>query len=316
MKVLITGGAGFIGSHLCDSRISMGDEVTILDNFRTGSRQNIKHIDNVINKIDGNIKDQKLVESLVANSDLVLHMAAAVGVKTILDDPVESISTNFAGSEVILNACTKLEKRLVIASTSEIYGKNAKQPLSEIDDRIMGAPQKLRWSYADSKALEEAMAYALHLSKNLNVITVRFFNVVGPRQSAEYGMVLPRFIRAALHNKPIEVYGDGKQQRVFCHVLDAVDAINGLLNNSHSLGQVFNIGGLQEISIIDLANLVKAELDSNSKIVFKPYLQAYGEGFEDMMRRVPDLKKIQDLISWSPKINLTGIIKDIAKSLS
>ena len=316
MKVLITGGAGFIGSHLCDSRISMGDEVTILDNFSTGSRQNIQHIDNMIKKIDGNIKDQKLVESLVANSDLVLHMAAAVGVKTILDDPIESIATNFAGSEVILNACTKLEKRLVIASTSEIYGKNAKQPLSEIDDRIMGAPQKLRWSYADSKALEEAMAYALHLSKNLNVITVRFFNVVGPRQSAAYGMVLPRFIQAAIHDKPIEVYGDGKQQRVFCHVLDAVDAINGLLKNPHSIGQVFNIGGLQEISILDLANLVRNELGSNSEIVLQPYNQAYGVGFEDMLRRVPDLKKIKDLISWGPKINLIGIIKDIAKSLS
>lgn len=316
MKVLITGGAGFIGSHLCDSRISMGDEVTILDNFSTGSRQNIQHIDNMINKIDGNIKDQKLVESLAANSDLVLHMAAAVGVKTILDDPIESISTNFAGSEVILNACTKLEKRLVIASTSEIYGKNAKQPLSEIDDRIMGAPQKLRWSYADSKALEEAMAYALHLRKNLNVITVRFFNVVGPRQSADYGMVLPRFIQAAIHDKPIEVYGDGKQQRVFCHVLDAVDAINGLLKNPHSIGQVFNIGGLQEISILDLANLVRNELGSNSEIVLQPYNQAYGVGFEDMQRRVPDLKKIKDLISWEPKINLIEIIKDIAKSLS
>ena len=316
MKVLITGGAGFIGSHLCDSRISMGDEVTILDNFTTGSRQNIQHIDNIINKIDGNIKDQKLVESLVANSDLVLHMAAAVGVKTILDDPIESIETNFVGSEVILNACTKLEKRLVIASTSEIYGKNAKQPLSEIDDRIMGAPQKLRWSYADSKALEEAMAYALHLRKNLNVITVRFFNVVGPRQSADYGMVLPRFIQAAIHDKPIEVYGNGKQQRVFCHVLDAVDAIDGLLKNAHSVGQVFNIGGLQEISILDLANLVRTELGSNSEIVLQPYNQAYGVGFEDMQRRVPDLRKIKDLISWEPKINLIEIIKDIAKTLS
>jgi UDP-glucose 4-epimerase len=315
VRVLITGGAGFIGSHLCDSRISMGDEVTILDNFSTGSRQNINHIDNVMNKINGNIKDQKLVESLVATSDLVLHMAAAVGVKTILDDPIESIATNFLGSEVILNACTKLEKRLVIASTSEIYGKNAKQPLSEIDDRIMGAPQKLRWSYADSKALEEAMAYALHLSKNLNVITVRFFNIVGPRQSADYGMVLPRFIQAAIHDRPIEVYGDGHQQRVFCHVLDAVDAINGLLKNPRSIGQVFNIGGLQEISILELAHLVKNEVGSNSEIVLMPYREAYGAGFEDMVRRVPDLKKIKDLISWEPKINLIEIIKDIAKSL-
>ena len=314
--MLITGGAGFIGSHLSDSRVAIGDQVTILDNFSTGSLKNIQHIENGIKKIDGNINDQKLVESLVANSDLVLHMAAAVGVKTILDDPIKSIATNFAGSEVILNACTKLEKKVVIASTSEIYGKNLKQPLSETDDRIMGAPQKLRWSYADSKALEEAMAHALYLTKNLNVITVRFFNVVGPRQSGSYGMVLPRFINAAIQNKPLEVYGDGEQRRVFCHVLDAVDAINGLLNNSNSVGQVFNIGGLQEISIIELANLIINILDSNSEVVFQPYNKVYGVGFEDMQRRVPNLKKIQDLISWAPKIPLTRTIKEIAKSIS
>ncbi len=316
MKVLITGGAGFIGSHLSDSRIALGDQVAILDNFSTGSLKNIQHINNGAKKIDGDIKDQKLIESLVADSDLVLHMAAAVGVKTILDDPIKSIATNFAGSEVVLNACTKLEKRVVIASTSEIYGKNLNQPLSETDDRVMGAPQKLRWSYADSKALEEAMAYALHLSKNLNVITVRFFNVVGPRQSGSYGMVLPRLISAALQNKPLEVYGDGKQRRVFCHVLDAVDAINSLLKNSSSVGQVFNIGGLQEISIIELANLIIDELDSHSEIVFQPYNQVYGMGFEDMQRRVPNLKKIQDLTSWAPKIPLTRTIQEIAKSIS
>jgi len=316
VKVLITGGAGFIGSHLSDSRIAIGDQVAILDNFSTGSLKNIQHINEGIKKIDGDIKDQKLIESLVADSDLVLHMAAAVGVKTILDDPIKSIATNFAGSEVVLNACTKLEKRVVIASTSEIYGKNLNQPLSETDDRVMGAPQKLRWSYADSKALEEAMAYALHLSKNLNVITVRFFNVVGPRQSGSYGMVLPRFISAAIQNKPLEVYGDGKQRRVFCHVLDAVDAINSLLKNSSSVGQVFNIGGLQEISIIELANLIIDELDSKSEVVFRPYNQVYGVGFEDMQRRVPNLKKIQDLTSWSPKIPLTRTIQEIAKSIS
>ena len=316
MKVLITGGAGFIGSHLSDSRIAIGDQVAILDNFSTGSLKNIQHINEGIKKIDGDIKDQKLIESLVADSDLVLHMAAAVGVKTILDDPIKSIATNFAGSEVVLNACTKLEKRVVIASTSEIYGKNLNQPLSETDDRVMGAPQKLRWSYADSKALEEAMAYALHLSKNLNVITVRFFNVVGPRQSGSYGMVLPRFISAAIQHKPLEVYGDGKQRRVFCHVLDAVDAINSLLKSSSSVGQVFNIGGLQEISIIELANLIIDELDSKSEVVFRPYNQVYGVGFEDMQRRVPNLKKIQDLTSWSPKIPLTRTIQEIAKSIS
>lgn len=316
MKVLITGGAGFIGSHLCDSRTTIGDEVTILDNFSTGSNNNVEHLGNLIQKVKGNIRDQNLVESLVANSDLVLHMAAAVGVKTILDDPIESIATNFAGSEIVLNACTKMGKKVVIASTSEIYGKNSKQPLSETDDRIMGAPQKLRWSYADSKALEEAMAYALYLTRNLNVITVRFFNVVGPRQSGSYGMVLPRFVEAAMNNAPLEIYGDGKQRRVFCHVTDAVDAINRLLDNSNSIGQVFNIGGLREISILDLAKLVINKMDSKSEIAFKPYNQAYGVGFEDMLRRVPDLNKIKNFISWNPKIDLVEIIEDISRSMS
>jgi UDP-glucose 4-epimerase len=316
VKVLITGGAGFIGSHLSDSRVAIGDQVTILDDFSTGSLKNIQHIKKGIKKIDGNINDQKLVESLIAKSDLVLHMAAAVGVKTILDDPIKSIGTNFAGSEIILNACAKLEKSVLIASTSEIYGKNLNQPLSETDDRVMGAPQKLRWSYADAKALEEALAYALYLSKNLNVITVRFFNVVGPRQSGRYGMVLPRFIHAAIRNEPLEVYGDGKQRRVFCHVLDAVDAINALLKNSSSVGQVFNVGGLQEISIIELANLIIDVLDSNSEVVLQPYGKAYGIGFEDMQRRVPNLKKIQDLTSWAPKISLTRTIQEIAKNIS
>lgn len=316
MKVLITGGAGFIGSHLADSHIAKGDHVTILDNFSTGSLKNIQHLNVGIKKIDGNIKDQKLVESLVADADLVVHMAAAVGVKTILDKPIESISTNFTGSEIVLNACTKLDKLVVIASTSEIYGKNLNQPLSENDDRVMGAPQKLRWSYADSKALEEAMAYALHISNNLKVITVRFFNVVGPRQSGSYGMVLPRLIYSAINNRPLEVYGDGKQRRVFCHVKDAVDAINALIKSPTAVGQVYNIGGIQEISIIELAHLIINELNSRSKIVFTPYTQAYGQGFEDMQRRVPNLKKIKDLTSWVPQIPLTRIIQEIAQSIS
>lgn len=314
MKVLITGGAGFIGSHLCDSRVAMGDEVTIIDNFSTGSKKNIEHLGNRITLIDGNIRDQKLMETLVYTSDLVLHMAAAVGVKTILDDPIESIATNFAGSEVVLSACAKLQKKLIIASTSEIYGKNPKQPLAEIDDRIMGAPQKLRWSYADSKALEEAMAYALYLSKKLQVITVRFFNVVGPRQSGAFGMVLPRFVEAALKNLPIQVYGNGTQKRVFCHVKDAVTAINELSKKSSSYGEVYNIGGLEEVSILQLANFVIRELNSNSKIVFNSYDQVYGQGFEDMERRVPDLTKIREDISWKPQVSLTEIIKDIAEN--
>lgn len=316
MKVLITGGAGFIGSHLCDSLVARGFKVSILDNLSTGSNDNVSHLVGKIKVFQGNIKDQKLVESLVSDSDLVFHMAAAVGVKTILNDPIESMSTNFAGSEIVLNACAKFDKKIVIASTSEIYGKNMNQPLSEADDRIMGAPQKLRWSYADSKALEEAMAYALYLTKNLKVITVRFFNVVGPRQSGSYGMVLPRFVNAALNNNDVEVFGDGNQKRVFCHVLDAIDAIIKLTETEKSVGQVFNIGGNEEISIKELAHEVIKQTNSKSKVTFLAYNDSYGEGFEDMQRRVPDLTKIQKYISWNPTFGLKQIISDVAKSLN
>jgi len=226
------------------------------------------------------------------------------------------MSTNFAGSEIVLNACAKFDKKIVIASTSEIYGKNMNQPLSETDDRIMGAPQKLRWSYADSKALEEAMAYALYLTKNLRVITVRFFNVVGPRQSGSYGMVLPRFVEAALNNRDVEVFGDGEQKRVFCHVLDAIDAITRLAENEGSIGQVFNIGGSEETSIKELAQEVINLTNSKSKITFSTYTDSYGEGFEDMQRRVPDLSKIENFISWQPTFSLKQIISDVAKSLN
>ena len=315
MRVFITGGAGFIGSHLCDAFVTRGDEVTILDNISTGSKKNVAHLNGLIKIIEGDIKDKQLVESLVSNSDLVLHMAAAVGVKTILDNPIESMSTNFVGSETVLNACARFDKKIVIASTSEIYGKNPKQPLSESDDRIMGAPQKLRWSYADAKALEEAMAHALFLSKDLKLITVRFFNVVGPRQSGSYGMVLPQFIESALSEKTLEIHGDGNQKRVFCHVLDVVDAIIKLTDNTSAIGKVFNIGGVEEISIKNLADLVIEVLDSKSKLVFTPYNEIYGEEFEDMQRRVPDLTQIKKLINWEPKTNLKEIIKDIAGSI-
>jgi UDP-glucose 4-epimerase len=217
MKVFITGGAGFIGSHLCDALVAEGKEVTVLDNLSTGSKKNIAHLEGKIKVFQGDIRDQKLVETLVENCDLVLHMAAALGVDNILENPIESISTNYHGSEIVLNAATKFDKRIVIASTSEIYGKNPNQPLCETDDRVVGTPQKLRWTYSDAKALEEATAYSLFLSKKLKVTTVRFFNTVGPRQTGRYGMVIPRFVQAALEGKPISIFGDGSQSRVFCH---------------------------------------------------------------------------------------------------
>jgi len=316
MRVFITGGAGFIGSHLCDAFVARGDEVTILDNLSTGSKKSIAHLEGKITVFQGDIRDEKLVESLVENCDLVLHMAAALGVDNILENPIESISTNFYGSEKVLNAATKYDKRIVIASTSEIYGKNPKQPLSEIDDRVVGAPQKLRWTYSDAKALEEATAYSLFLTKKLKVTTVRFFNTVGPRQTGKYGMVVPRFVRAALSNKPLEIFGDGSQSRVFCHVSDSVKALLLLILNEKTIGEVFNIGGNGEISILDLAKLTIEHTNSKSLMTFKRYEDAYSFGYEDIYRRVPDLSKINLFTGWNPTINIKGIIEDVSNYIS
>ncbi len=312
MRVFITGGAGFIGSHLCDALVAEGKEVTILDNLSTGSKKNIAHLEGKIKVFQGDIRDQKLIESLVAESDLVLHMAAALGVDNILENPIESISTNFYGSEVVLNAATKYDKRIAIASTSEIYGKNPKQPLSETDDRIIGSPQKLRWSYSDAKALEEAAAYFLYMTKKLKVTTIRFFNTVGPRQTGKYGMVIPRFVKAAIENKPLKVFGDGSQSRVFCHIEDTVKAVLLLASNNESIGEVFNIGGKGEITILDLAKMVINLTNSKSEITFVNYKDAYAVGFEDMARRVPDISKIKLLTGWEPKIDLKRVIIDVA----
>jgi UDP-glucose 4-epimerase len=315
VRVLITGGAGFIGSHLCDTLLEEGKEVTILDNLSTGSKKNISHLGEKIRVFQGDIRDQKLVESLVAESDLVLHMAAALGVDNILENPIESISTNFYGSEMVLNAATKYNSRIIIASTSEIYGKNPKQPLSETDDRVIGTPQKLRWSYSDAKALEEAAAYYLYVTNRLKVTTVRFFNTVGPRQTGKYGMVIPRFVKAALENKPLTVFGDGSQSRVFCHVGDTVKAISLLTSNNKSIGEVFNIGGKGEITILDLAKKIIDQTNSKSEIAFVNYEDAYSIGFEDMVRRVPNISKIKLFTGWEPEIDLKTIIRDVANNV-
>ena len=311
MRVLITGGAGFIGSHLCDALVSEGKEVTILDNLSSGSKKNIEHLEGKIKLIQGDIRDQKLVDSLVAENNLILHMAAAVGVDKILEKPIESVSTNFYGSEIVLKSAVKYDKRLIIASTSEIYGKNLNQTLKETDDRIIGTPQKLRWSYSDAKALEEAVAHSLYLTRKLRVTTVRFFNTVGPRQTGEYGMVIPRFVKAAVENKPLQVFGDGSQSRVFCHVQDTVRAVLLLAENEKSIGEVFNIGGKGEITILDLAKMIINQINSKSEITFKNYINAYAVGFEDMARRVPDITKITNAIGWNPKIDLNQIIEDV-----
>lgn len=311
MRVFITGGAGFIGSHLCDVLVARGDHVSILDNLSTGSKNNIAHLEGKIEVSQGDIRDQALVESLMADSDLVLHMAAALGVDNILENPIESISTNFYGSEVVLNAALKYDKRILIASTSEIYGKNIKQPLSETDDRVIGTPQKLRWTYSDAKALEEATAHFLFLTKKLKVTTIRFFNTVGPRQTGKYGMVIPRFVKAAIENMPLKIFGDGSQSRVFCHVGDSVKAILALAGNDKTIGEVFNVGGKGEISILELSKLIIKQTASKSVITFTDYEDAYSTGFEDMVRRVPDVSKIKNFVGWESKIDLTRIINDI-----
>ena len=313
MRVLITGGAGFIGSHFCDALVSDGKEVTIIDNLSSGSKKNIKHLEGKIKLVQGDIRDHKLIESLVAESNLILHMAASLGVDNILENPIESISTNFYGSEIVLKSAAKYDKRLIIASTSEIYGKNPNQTLKETDDRIIGTPQKLRWSYSDAKALEEAVAFSLYLTKKLKVTTVRFFNTVGPRQTGEYGMVVPRFVKAAIENKLLKVFGDGSQSRVFCHVQDTVRAVLLLVENEKSIGEVFNIGGRGEITILELAKLIIDQTNSKSKINFINYKDAYAVGFEDMARRVPDISKIKQFTGWEPEIDLKMIIKDVAE---
>jgi UDP-glucose 4-epimerase len=312
MRILLTGGAGFIGSHLADHYVVKGDQVTILDNFSTGAQENIAHLAGKISTVDGDIRNVELVEKLTIDADLILHMAAALGVNTILESPLESMSTNITGSEVVLNAAAKFNKRIIIASTSEIYGKNPKQPLNEADDRVVGAPQKIRWTYSDAKAIEEAMACALHAQSKLPVTTVRLFNTVGPRQSGRYGMVVPRFVQAALKNQALTIYGDGTQSRVFCHVDDAVAAIAKIAATDATIGEVFNVGGSGEVSIKVLAEKVIDTTKSQSVITYTPYSDSYPAGFEDIQRRVPDISKIRQAIGWAPTKDLETIIKDIA----
>ena len=315
MRAFITGGAGFIGSHLADALIARGDTVTILDNMSTGSQANIAHLDGKITIHTGDIRDLALVEKLVADSDIVFHMAAALGVKNIMEHTIESIDRNFNGSEVVLKAATKHNKRLIIASTSEIYGKNPNQPLHEESDRVVGAPQKIRWTYSDAKALEEAVAHTLHKTHGLKVTTVRFFNTVGPRQTGQYGMVVPRFIQAALNNEDIVIYDDGTQSRVFCHVEDAVRAVITLSETDSTIGDYFNVGGVGETTVKELATKIIERTNSKSILKHIPYTEAYPAGFEDMQRRVPDITKIKKTINGQPTHTLDSIIDSVAASL-
>ena len=314
MRYLVTGGAGFIGSHLIEGLIKRSDQVVVLDNLSTGSSKNLSKVADQITVHNGSILDQQLVDKLVADCDYVIHLAAALGVFNIVNKPLESLKTNLQGSEIILQAADKHRKPVLIASTSEIYGKNEKVPLNEEDDRIIGHPLKSRWSYSEAKAVDESLAYFYHLENKLPVRIVRFFNSVGPRQVGHYGMVVPRFIEAALKNEPLSIYGSGEQIRCFCHISDVIRALLLVIDSDQAVGEVFNIGNNQQSTINQLAERVISLLGSKSKIERISYKDAYPQGFEDMQRRVPDISKIKRVLGWSPQLDLDQIIKDIAAS--
>ena len=317
MKYLITGGAGFIGSHLSDALIAHGDEVVVLDNLSTGNRSNIEQLipNPNFTLIEGSILDTQLVNEVVESVDHVLHLAAAVGVFNIIDKPLESLTTNLRGTENILEASTKHNKEVLIASSSEIYGKNSNVPLHEESDRIVGSPLKSRWSYSEAKAIDESMAIFFHQEKGLTVRIVRLFNTVGPRQVGHYGMVVPRFVAAALKNEPLTVYGSGAQSRCFCHVYDAVRGILAIIDSQATIGDAFNIGNNHEVTIEELAQAVIQQTGSSSQIAKIPYEAAYSAGFEDMQRRVPDIGKARITVGWEPALSLDEIIVDVADHL-
>ena len=313
MKILVTGGAGFIGSHLTEELLKQKHQLIALDNLSTGRYENIEGLlkNSSFEFVEGDILDANLVDKLVEKIDAIFHLAAAVGVDLIVKKPLQSLTTNIKGSEIVLEAALRYRKKILIASTSEIYGKNVNGPLKETDDRILGSPLKTRWSYSTAKAVDEMLAYLYFKEKKLPAIIVRLFNTVGPRQTGAYGMVLPRLVEQALSNKPITVYGTGKQSRCFLHVTDAVRALIGLIEEPRAVGEVFNIGSQEEITIEQLAKDIIKSVESKSGIVYIPYEQAYEEGFEDMQRRVPDIAKINKLIGFRPTFTLSEIVKDI-----
>jgi UDP-glucose 4-epimerase len=317
MKILVTGGAGFIGSHLVERLLNLGHVVSVLDDLSTGS---IKNLQGILDKknldlIEGSVLDSELVSKHVANSDYVFHLAAAVGVFNIVQKPLQSLSINLTGTENVLSAADKFSVPVLIASSSEIYGKNTSDTLSENSDRILGNPLTLRWSYSEAKAIDESFAYAYYVEKSLEIRIARFFNTVGPRQLGAYGMVVPRFVSSALEHSPITIYGNGEQSRCFIHVQDAVDALVGIAFSKDTTGRAINIGNSTEISILRLAEFIKQRLKSRSEIVFLDYQEAYGNGFEDMQRRVPDISLIKQLIGWEPQLSLENIVDDIAKAM-
>jgi UDP-glucose 4-epimerase len=313
LSCLVTGGAGFIGSHLSEELIREGNNVCAVDDLSTGRLENIKHLLN--NKrfslVNGSVLDRSLMKKLVDESDVIYHLAAAVGVKYIIENPLKAIQTNVHGTETVLELASERKQKVMIASSSEVYGKDGGVPYKEDGDRLMGATTTSRWSYACTKALDEFTALAYFRERGVPIVIVRFFNTCGPRQTGQYGMVIPRFVRNALLGKPIVVYGDGSQTRCFTYVGDAVRAVSVLMESDRAIGEVFNVGSIQEIEIRELARKVIELTGSSSKIEFMSYKEAYGEGFEDMKRRVPDITKIRSLIGWYPEVNLDELLQRV-----
>ena len=317
MRILVTGGAGFIGSHLSERLILDGHRVTVLDSASTGRVSNLGEIIDSpqLHLVEGSILDTNVVDPLIKNADYVFHLAAAVGVFNIVKNPLASLLTNIRGTENVLEAAHASNTPVFLTSSSEVYGKNVSDSLKESDDRILGSPVTLRWSYSEAKAIDESLAYAYFVEKQLETRIVRFFNTVGPRQLGAYGMVVPRFVKAALANEPITIYGNGNQTRCFAHVYDVIDAVIAVAFTENTVGKVINIGNNVEISIKGLAQKIIAETGSKSAIVYVPYEEAYGDGFEDMERRVPNIDLINQLVGWKPKRDLSTIITDISAEM-
>lgn len=315
---LITGGSGFIGSHLSDALLARGDAVTILDNLSTGRKSNLAHSRQHprLRFVQGSVLDALLVEELTSQCDVVIHLAAAVGVKLIVEQPLWSLATNLRGSEIVIDAAHRYRRKIMLASTSEIYGKNSSGPLGEESDRVLGSPTVARWAYSAAKGIEEALAIAYHRERQLPTIVVRLFNTVGPRQTGAYGMVIPRLVRQALRGEPLTVFGDGRQTRCFTHVADVVGALLLLVDHEGAVGQTFNIGSSDEIMIADLARLIAARSGSLSPVRLIPYEQAYPSGFEDMERRVPDTSKLRSLVGWRPRHSLDDILHQVIAEAS
>jgi UDP-glucose 4-epimerase len=316
-KHLITGGAGFIGSTLAKSLIAKGEDVTVLDNLETGNLENLEGVlgHERFHFVKGDICDARLVDELTSKADVVEHLAARIGLQIIIGFAHKTLETNVKGTEIVLEAAAKYGRRTILASTSEVYGLTERIPSAETDPIIFGAPMKSRWSYACGKALDEFWALALHRERNLPVTVVRLFNTVGPRQSARYGMVVPRLVRQALANEPLTVYGDGTQTRCFCYVGDVVDALQNILADDRTIGELYNLGNPQECTIVGLAQRIVSLTKSQSKITYVPYTQAYGDGFEEIMRRVPDISKLQSAIGFKPKTSLDDILRSVIGSV-